>query len=286
VPDQGDNVDRGMATDTTRPRRPRAGAAPSNPSDAAVAADLLAPLVAQPRRSGVLVDFDGTLSPIVTNPETARPLEGAAEVLLELARRYRVVAVLSGRPVSFLEPLIPASVVLSGLYGLEVVRDGERLDHPWAGAWREVVEDVAAQSRARGPEGMRVESKGLSLTFHFRENPGVEADVEAWAVQQAARSGLRMRQARMSVELHPPIDADKGTAVEELVSKLAAVCYLGDDIGDLPAFDALDRLAARGLHTVKVAVGSAESPPALVSAADIVVDGPAGALDLLRGLAP
>ena len=232
----------------------------------------------------MLLDFDGTLSPIVTNPEAARLLEGAAEVLLALARRYRVVAVLSGRPVSFLEPLIPASVILCGLYGLEVVRDGERLDHPWAGAWREVIDDVAAQSRARGPAGMRVESKGISLTLHYRENPDVGPDVEAWAVQQAARSGLRVRPARMSVELHPPIDADKGTAVEELVSKLAAVCYLGDDVGDLPAFGALDRLAERGVHTVKIAVGSAEAPADLLAAADLVVDGPGGAVDLLRSL--
>jgi trehalose 6-phosphate phosphatase len=246
--------------------------------------DLLAPLVAQPRRAGVLLDFDGTLSPIVTDPERARLLEGAAEVLLALARRYRVVAVLSGRPVSFLEPLIPASVVLCGLYGLEVVREGERLDHPWAGAWREVIDDVAAQSRARGPEGMRVESKGISLTLHYREKPGAGPDVEAWAVQQAARSGLRVRPARMSVELHPPIDADKGTAVEDLVSKLAAVCYLGDDVGDLPAFAALDRLAERGVHTAKIAVGSAEAPTELVAAADLVVDGPSGAVDLLRSL--
>ena len=190
------NVARGMPADATH-EQPRSLA----PEQTA----LLAPLVAQPRRSGVLLDFDGTLSPIVTNPEVARLLEGAAEVLLALARRYRVVAVLSGRPVSFLEPLIPASVVLCGLYGLEVVRDGERLDHPWAGAWREVIDDVAAQSRARGPEGMRVESKGISLTLHYRENPEAGPDVEAWAVQQAARSGLRVRPARMSVELHPPI---------------------------------------------------------------------------------
>jgi trehalose 6-phosphate phosphatase len=247
-------------------------------------AELLEPFRALPRRSGVLVDFDGTLSPIVDDPAVARPLAGAADVLRDLARRYRVVAVLSGRPVSFLEPLLPASVVLAGLYGLEVSRNGERLDHPFAGAWREVVEDVAAQSRARGPEGMRVESKGLSITLHYREAPEIADEVTAWAAHQAARSGLRVRPARMSVELHPPIDADKGSAVEDLAVKLANLCYVGDDIGDLPAFAALDRLAERGIHTVSVAVRSDEVPTELIAAADVVVNGPRGALNLLRQL--
>lgn len=234
----------------------------------------------------MLVDFDGTLSPIVVDPADAKPLSGASEALLALARRYRVVAVLSGRPVSFLEPMIPASVVISGLYGLEVVRDGERADHPFAGAWREVIDDVVAQSRARGPVGMRVESKGLSITLHYRGHPEIRDDVQAWAAHQSARSGLRVGVARMSYELHPPIDSDKGTAVEDLVGTLTAVSYMGDDVGDLPAFAALDRLASRGLHTVKVAVGSSEAPAALIDAADLVVDGPGGAVDLLQRLLP
>jgi trehalose 6-phosphate phosphatase len=247
-------------------------------------AELLEPFRTLPRRSGVLMDFDGTLSPIVDDPSAARPLAGAADVLRDLARRYRVVAVLSGRPVSFLEPLLPASVVLSGLYGLEVYRNGERLDHPFAGAWREVIDDVAAQSRARGPVGMRVESKGQSLTLHYREVPELADEVTAWAAQQSARSGLRVRPARMSVELHPPIDSDKGTAVEELAAKLTNLCYVGDDIGDLPAFAALGRLAERGVHTVSVAVRSNEAPHELLDAADVVVNGPRGTLDLLRQL--
>ena len=248
--------------------------------------ELLTPLIGNPRRSGVLLDFDGTLSPIVEEPADARLLDGVAEVLRGLARSYRVVAVLSGRPVSFLEPIVPASVALSGLYGLEVSRGGEREDHPYAGAWREVIADVAVQARARGPEGMRVEPKGLSITFHYRGHPELADEVQGLAVHLAARSGLRVRPARMSFELHPPIDADKGTAVENLASKLSAACYIGDDIGDLPAFDALDRLADRGVHVVRVAAKSAEAPSDLVGRADLVVDGPDGVLALLQMLVP
>jgi trehalose 6-phosphate phosphatase len=89
----------------------------------------------------------------------------------------------------------------------------------------------------------------------------------------------------MSVELHPPVAADKGTAIQSLVTGVEAVCFVGDDRGDLPAFDALDRLEARGMDVVRVAVASTEVPGDLIERADLVVDGPSGVLDLLRQLA-
>ena len=235
-------------------------------------------------RAGILTDFDGTLSPIVEQPEAARPLDGVPELLGQLAERYALVAVLSGRPVSFLEQWLPPSVLLSGLYGLEVVRDGVRDDHPSGGMWREVIDDVATVARASGPPDMRVEGKGLSLTLHYRGHPELHDKVRTLAERQAARSGLSVRPARMSYELHPPIDADKGTALRDLADDLEAVCFLGDDIGDLPAFAELERLAGNGVVTARIAVRSDEAPEELLDAADVVVDGPEGARDLLRQL--
>ena len=245
----------------------------------------LAPLLQRPGRSAVLLDFDGTLSPIVDAPADARPLEGAIDVLAVLARRFAVVAVVSGRPVEFLAPFVPDAVVVSGLYGLEVLRGGRRTDHPGAAAWRAVVDEVTQRSVTDGPAGMVVESKGLSLTLHYRTRPDLEHPVAGWASAQAARSGLVVRPARMSVELHPPIAADKGSAVDDLAHGVESVCFVGDDRGDLPAFDALDRLEERGVAAVRVAVASDEVPGALVDRADLVVDGPSAVLDVLRYLA-
>ena len=248
------------------------------------AGDALAALVARPEGSAVVLDFDGTLSPIVTDPAEARPGDGAVEVLAALVARYALVAVVTGRPVDFLAPLVPEGVVLSGLYGLEVMRGDQRTDPVRADVWREVVAHVARRSADHGPEGMVVEPKGLSLTLHYRAHPESGAAVAEWARQQSARSGLVARPAKMSVELHPPIDSDKGTALEQLVEGLSAVVYAGDDQGDLPAFDALDRLAARGVDTVRVAVASAEVPPELVDRADVVVADPAALVELLHTL--
>jgi trehalose 6-phosphate phosphatase len=246
--------------------------------------EVVASLRATPGRTGIVADFDGTLSPIVDDPATAVPFDGVVDTLRDLSRRYRRVAVVSGRPVSFLVPLLPRTLTISGLYGLEAVTRGRRRDHPLAGSWREVIDDVASVSRTQGPPGMLVENKGLSLTLHYRAHPELDDDVRRWAQRQAVRSGLVSRNAKMSIELHPPIKIDKGTAVRELAAGLDAVCYMGDDVGDLDAFGALDELAGRMATTVRVAVCSGEAPSALVERADIVVDGPPGAHEFLRRL--
>jgi len=237
-----------------------------------------------PAHAGILTDFDGTVASIVERPEDARPLEGVPELLGELANRYAVVGVLSGRPVSFLQRWLPPSVVLSGVYGLEVVRHGVRVDHPDAGPWRAVVDEVFEVAHLSGPVGMRTEHKGLSLTLHYRGAPEVGSEVEAFAQELAARSGLSVRPARMSYELHPPVAVDKGTALRDLSAGLAAVCFMGDDIGDLAAFRALDELGQRGVTAVRVGVRSDEALPELLDAVDVVVDGPEGARDLLERL--
>jgi trehalose 6-phosphate phosphatase len=244
----------------------------------------VATFAGRPGSAAILFDFDGTLSPIVDDPLDARPLDGVVDLLASLAEAYEVVGLVSGRPVSFLAPLMPRGVVISGLYGLEVIHDGVRVDHPNSGAWREVVADVAGCSASQGPAGMVVESKGLSLTLHYRTRPDLADDVQSWAKRQAARSGLEYRPARMSAELHPPIRSDKGTAVEALAGDCVSVCFVGDDAGDLPAYDALDRLAAAGRHTLKVAVASDEGPPELASRADVVLDGPPAVIGLLEGM--
>lgn len=244
---------------------------------------LFEPLVTAPETAGVFLDFDGTVSEIVDDPSAAAPVAGAVEALVALSEVVGKVGVISGRPVAFLEPMFPPELDLSGLYGLERRSGGERTDHPQAGAWREVVADITTNSAGRGPAGMRVESKGVSLTLHYREHPELADDVRAWAHQQAARSGLVAREARMSVELHPPIPADKGSAIAEMADGLDFVVYVGDDIGDLPAFAALDAMAERGIGAVKVAVSNAESGD-LAAHADAIAEGPAAMAAWLRAV--
>ncbi|HVL92678.1 MAG TPA: trehalose-phosphatase [Acidimicrobiales bacterium] len=246
----------------------------------------LAALAAEPGRSGIVCDFDGTLAPIVADPAAARPLAGAVEVLHRLAERYATVAVVSGRPMAFLvEHLALGSgsrLRVAGLYGLETWAGGSQVDR-WE-PWRRVVAEVADRADAQAPPGVLVERKGLTVTVHYRTAPEAAVWARVFAEAEAARTGLALHPARMSEELRPPVAVDKGTVVADLARDLAGACFLGDDLGDLPAFVALDELAATGLNAVKVAVASAEAPPDLIARADLVVDGPDGALALLTEL--
>jgi trehalose 6-phosphate phosphatase len=260
------------------------GRAPSGP-DGDEAGRLLAPFLEQPDRAGVLTDFDGTLSAIVPDPAAARPLPGVADALHQLAGRFGRVAVISGRPAAFLAEHLGGggdALVLSGLYGLERVEGDRVVEDPEAAQWRPAIDEAAEGAEGEAPPGLFVERKGLSVTLHWRRAPEHEAWAKEWAAATAERTGLAVHGGRASAELRPPLSRDKGTMVEELGAGLEAVCFMGDDTGDLPAFAALQRLPAA--HTVAVAVTSEEAPPELTEAADLVVEGPDGALALLRRL--
>lgn len=247
-------------------------------------------LVADPARTGVLCDFDGTLAEIVADPATAVPLPGATAVLGYLADHLGTVAVVSGRPLSFLERHLGGAsdrLGLAGLYGLErsgPARDG--LSGAEAERWRVQVATAVSEARAALPEGTRLEDKGLALALHYREAPHRADDVAALARRLAARHGLAERPAKLAVELVPPLPVDKGTVAGALAAGCAVVGFLGDDAGDLAAFEALAAMAARGeLVAVRMAVAGDGTPGELLRAADLVLDGPPAALDFLAELA-
>lgn len=238
-----------------------------------------------PKRVAVFTDFDGTLAAIVDDPASATPLPGAVEVLGRLATSLGRVGVLSGRPLTFLVPLFPNDVFLAGLYGLEVRDHGRRRDEPDGARWRDVVATVVADARSGGPDDVDVEDKGLSLTLHYRRHPQRADAAVAWATDAAQRSGLVVRPARQSVELHPPVDVDKGTALAGAAGDVDAVWFIGDDVGDLPAFRVLEQLAMSGVAVARCVVGSDEADPVLAAHADVTLDGPKAVVTYLNELA-
>lgn len=236
-----------------------------------------------------MVDFDGTLAPIVDVPAAARPDPAAADLLGRLSERWGEVAVVSGRPVSFLaEHLRGAGATrLFGLYGMERTDagGGGQQVAPGVERWRSPVGEAADELSVAVPEGVAIERKGLTVTVHWRAVPDLASSAAGLAGEVAARFGLLAHPGKMSVELRPPVEVDKGTVVAELARGLLAVLFAGDDIGDLPAFAALDRLKEQGVETLGVAVGGEEMPPEVSRVADLVAAGPADLVRLLERLA-
>ncbi len=249
---------------------------------------MLAPFAEQPSRSVVILDFDGSLAPIVDNPADAAPLAGAVDALAALVHRIGRVAVVSGRPVEFLRSVLPVDgLVLVGQYGVERLDGATVVTDPRARSWTESIAAAAAEAEASLPD-LFVERKGAVATaLHWRRAPELEAAAVDLGRRLAARHGLALEPGRLTLELRAPVDVDKGTATAELAADAHAALFAGDDRGDLAAFAALSRLQSSGhlTHALRVAVRSPEAPQELLRQADHEVDGPAGLLALLGRIA-
>ena len=228
-------------------------------------------LAEAPERAAIFLDVDGTLAPIAPRPGDARvPDEARAEVA-RLAERYALVACVSGRTGDDARRMVGVDGVrYVGAHGLELAPD--------AGRWRDEIHSFAATV------DWPVEDKGLTVSFHYRQAEDEAAALEYLeeVAEQARRAGLVPRFGRKVLEIRPPVHADKGTAVQQMLDEtgLRRALYAGDDSTDADGFRALHGLDVG----VRVAVSSDEAPSELISVADVVVASPAELLQLLRRL--
>jgi trehalose 6-phosphate phosphatase len=252
-------------------------------------------LLDHPDRAVLGCDFDGTLSPISERPEDARALPGALDALAAVAARLCAVAIISGRPAAQVIELggfrgAPGleQLVVFGQYGRE--RWDAKTDEvvapptpPSVDAARPQVRDLVAAA----PAGVTLEDKGAALVVHVRGTADPNGALSAIAPQLmdiALQAGLTIEPARMACELRPP-GYDKGGAVRSFVEEYDArtVVFIGDDRGDVPAYDMVETLRAEGRTGLTVASASPEVE-ILQARADLVLDGPSGVLEFLLAL--
>lgn len=257
------------------------------------AAELIAEL--RPLLSGALIatDFDGTLAPLVPDPEHSRPARGAIDALAALAARGAQVAVITGRDAATVLRLggfdaVPG-VVVAGVYGIEMWTGGE-ISSPETPDAIERLRDRLPRALAAGDAdpAMWIEDKRLSLVVHARRtrDPAAALDRVRPAVAAVADElGFELHPGTGVLEVRLP-GFDKGAAIARLVElhKPTAVVYLGDDLGDLPAFAELRALRERGIPAWSIAVTSS-GVPEVGPAADLELPDAAAAVDLLVALA-
>ena len=132
-----------------------------------------------------------------------------------------------------------------------------------------------------------LEDKGLALVVHTRparDPAGALERLAAPVAELAAGAGLEVHPGRLVLEVRPPGFDKRGAVLSLCQPAPSAVLFAGDDVGDLPAFDAVDELRAAGVPGVLVCSASEEGPRQLRERADVVVDGPAGVVALLARL--
>ena len=232
--------------------------------------DALRPLTEAPERAGIFLDVDGTLAPIVERASDAVVPDETRDLLEELARRYALVACVSGRAAEDARRLVGLpELTYAGSHGAEVLEPGKPVRI--LPAFAEWADRVHAFVDAHDV-GARMEDKGPIVAYHFRGRDDLEPSLRAVA-DEAEREGFITHWGRKVLEIRPGVEVHKGMAVKELADGLTSL-YAGDDVTDLDAFEVVD---------VSVGVVSDEGPAAIAQA-DVVVDGPEGLVEVLRAL--
>ena len=253
--------------------------------------------------AGVVVglDFDGTLAPMVDDPEAARLHPGAPGVLLELAEVVRAVAVITGRPARQAIAMGDLDALGNAMLdrGAELFVFGQYGNERWSATEQRIrsprppsglatfERELPSVLRKAGAPDAYIEEKGLAVAVHTRrmDDPaGAFERLTGPIAVLAERHHLTVEPGRNVIEIRSG-EMHKGHAVRTFVEEQQAegVIFGGDDLGDIEAFEAVRDLREEGLPGLVVCSASTEAPD-LVELADVVVDGPGGVVELLSGL--
>ncbi len=253
------------------------------------------PLLEATAMAALLFDVDGTLAPIVRDPQSSSVPELTRRLLIDLQTNYGLVGCISGRQAREARRIVGiGSLPYSGNHGLELLARGaqEAVVNSEAELWTERVQAAARATEAdrREASGLRIEDKGPIVALHWRglEDEG-EAEAVAEAIADAAKAnGLVIHRGRSVIELRPPTTSNKGDAVRALLDGVAVerALYVGDDRTDIDAFRALRRMRDEGrlVDVICVGVRSDQTPSELLAEADLMVDGTDGVIALLSAL--
>ena len=238
------------------------------------------------RPFGLVTDVDGTISWIAPSPQEAIVSPMCRRHLSALVDRLDLVAVISGRPLNEVMDMVGVEgVVYVGNHGLEMWNRGAPQMWPGSERYIDIIASaVAALNNMLDIDGLFFENKGLTASIHYRSCTDMDFArrqilVVVESLSQA--SDLRITDGRKVVELRPRLEVDKGSALKSLIEKydLSGVIYIGDDVSDVDAFEALHNSRIKGMA---IGVGSDEAPSRLYEAADFAIDG-VGQVERLLG---
>lgn len=242
------------------------------------ALDRLSAVISAPR-FGLLSDFDGTLSYFKPYPEVAQLTPRNRELIVALTARLPLVALISGRAARELQSYVQLpDIAYIGNHGLEELRDDEVVVLEAARVWEERLNNFSRDLGEPTIPGVRHQNKRITMSITYRqaEQPEqVRLKLQERLQQVNANYGFQLSEGRTIWEVRPPIAADKGTALANLIAKhqLDAALFLGDDFTDVAAFESLKGLRSAGkIQGLNVAVLGATDIPLVRESADVIAN--------------
>ncbi|HEY0240000.1 MAG TPA: trehalose-phosphatase [Friedmanniella sp.] len=263
----------------------------------ALAQSRLQAVLEHPEETLVGIDFDGTLAPIVADPEQAHADPRAVAALARLGTLLGTVAVITGRPArtavrlgGFRGVAGLGHLVVLGQYGVERwdAATDEFVIPPDPGQVAQLEQEIPPLLDQLGQGAAHVEHKGRAVVVHTRQLPDPDASFATLTGplnDLAGRHAMVVEPGKNVLEIRSP-GVDKGVALRDIVDETGArqVVFVGDDLGDLPAFRLVEELRRGGRGGLLVCSASHEED-ALSALADVVVEGPGGVADWLEELA-
>lgn len=263
---------------------------------------LMAAVAQAPDRTLLAFDFDGTLAAMQIDPERSHLYPPTAEALARIGGRMGQLAIITGRGVKTVLRLGQLAgregfekALVYGAYGVEVwdASTNEFDLPPSPIAVRHAIEDLEnmladAHDDGFDTTGIALEDKQRAVGVHYRRSPDPDT-AEGWlrgpVADIAERHGLELEPGRLIIELRAS-RVTKGDALRAIITEVnpEVVAFFGDDLGDLPAFEACADSRGDGLFCANVVAASDEAD-AVLGYADVLCDGHAGIAAWLTELA-
>ncbi|MFC2009363.1 trehalose-phosphatase [Chloroflexota bacterium] len=229
---------------------------------------------------GLITDIDGTISRTASTPAEAQVSPICLRHLSLLSNRLKLVAVVSGRPVTQMRAMLGLeNIVYIGNHGFErLVGEKVNMDNEveqYSALISAVLQDLKPLFDI---EGIILENKGATASIHYRlcQDPeSVARQILTAITSSPMAKGLQIRQGRRVVELFPQVEVNKGSAVRDLVREyqLRAVIYLGDDLTDLDAFRVIHEVKAPDFDGICIGIIDEETAPEVGEEANFTLNG-------------
>ena len=230
--------------------------------------------------SGLITDIDGTISRIAPTPAQAQISPICRHYLALLSQRLGLVAFVSGRPVTQMREMLKLKNVLYiGNHGLERWEGGKVRLRSDVSQYLDVIKATLQEvNHLLNVEGLLFDNKGVTACIHYRlcqDHQAARKHILVAVANSPSAKSLRVTEGKMAIELRPLVEVNKGTVVQELVKEyqLWGGIYLGDDLGDVEAMQAIHSIPSPNFEGIAVGVTGEEGVPEVEEEADFTLKG-------------